>query len=294
MEAPPTPKIRNSCNKRRMQFDDGHLLATPPSFPDWLDCQSLQRSLKRMKVTTSYPGEIRLQRDIRHATESEGWQVEQGVKTWRAPALVQQHSHVALQPFMIVRQSAEEPLQINVLWDNWSIWLDMPKLFPHRPPRIRSVMDNTHSRVCPRLIFQEFPDQHHGDHAESLPSRVRNVEDEVNLSGWNPILRLHEILHLVLAAVHRHFRVTARNEPIAQSSLHNSFPKPKHSSLLLRTSTRPSSLLLIQKDQCLQQHNNALIDEKLEIFPPNRFDCGYERYQSSVRVSTTSSMMMQE
>jgi hypothetical protein len=85
MDAPLTPKIQN---KRRSSTDacsasGGSCI---PESSDTFDCQSLQRSLKKVRLTASItPGELRLQRDLRHAVLSRQWLVVQDECEWIIP-----------------------------------------------------------------------------------------------------------------------------------------------------------------------------------------------------------------
>jgi hypothetical protein len=95
MDAPLTPKIQN---KRRSSTDGcsassgsgGSGGACIPESSDnnndTFDCQSLQRCLKRVRLTASItPGELRLQRDLRHAVLSRQWLVVQDECEWIIP-----------------------------------------------------------------------------------------------------------------------------------------------------------------------------------------------------------------
>jgi len=77
-EAPDTPKIHNK--RRTVTLEAGGSVAEAAyssssetrSGGGAFDCQSLQRSLKRVRLTSS-PGELRLQRDLRHAVLHHHW-----------------------------------------------------------------------------------------------------------------------------------------------------------------------------------------------------------------------------
>lgn len=168
MNAPPTPKAHN-CKRRVLE----------PQQNDFLDCQSLQRSLKRMKVTSASPGELRLQRDLKHAVQHKGWQPLH--HAWNIPATSNSSG------VMRLSQSQEDPLQLVLeMSDGTAVWMTIPRLYPHRPPTI-------HTAHHKQMHLQAMPEDAEADRAAQNGVTV--------IQGWSPLLRLDETIQLVLPAL---------------------------------------------------------------------------------------------
>jgi ubiquitin-protein ligase len=258
MNPPLTPKIHN-CSKRRIQqssTDELHHLH------DFIDCQALQRSLKRMKVTSASPGELRLQRDLKHAMHSKGWLPVKkcGGNSWKVPYGCNYNEWIT------VRQSPEDPLQLLFLLDDWTVWLDVPRLYPHRPPAIRLHHDQHQSR----MLVQATP--------EDLEAQAAARNGTVVLQGWTPLSRLDEIIQLIVPVLQTH-----RTPPQERDN---------RDSMMMMDDNAVRSVHA-EADCATEMPRQRLLfpttDELSYLFPPNRFDLGYGRPPVDC-----NSMMMQE
>jgi hypothetical protein len=79
-DAPLTPKTHNkrrsvvSIATTTTSISDNTTTASNDDINNCFDCQSLQRSLKRVRLTSNItPGELRLERDLRHAVLNQKW-----------------------------------------------------------------------------------------------------------------------------------------------------------------------------------------------------------------------------
>ena len=234
MNAPPTPKTHNG--KRRV-------LATTSPQVDLLDCQSLQRSLKRMKVTSASPGELRLQRDLKHAILAQGWQPHHCHHSWK------------INNSLVLRQSVEDPLQLVLENNDTAIaWLDIPRLYPHRPPVVQTANKT-------RVVFQAAPDDTKA--LEAARNGAYLIRD------WTPLLRLHETIQLILPAL--------EHRPLHHVGMHED-----------EFSIRPRS-----EADCATEIAVVEMDDGSggdELFPPNRFNLGYSQYDDRAAIMTSTMM----
>jgi hypothetical protein len=192
-----------SCKRRYAQTMEDAKVAAAASSGDFdsssslfLDCQSLQHSLKRVRLSSS-PGELRLQRDLRHLVLSSRW-IPVDEDLW----CLQQASH-SQQPQPHCDDAAGAPrttatpcsnvqlqrlttatLKLTVVLPNTKIrntnnhhtnnhtnindnqvttlahvWLQIPRLYPHRPPVVTQI---TYSKgAIPSTDNAHHQDYHH-------------------------------------------------------------------------------------------------------------------------------------
>jgi len=165
-----TPKSSNShkrssedCRMQTGEADEGE------------EYISIERSLKRMRVTSASPGELRLQRDLQRATNQSGW-MQIGNSTWKAAIDY---------TWAFIRQSDAQPLDLYVEWGEWNFLLRIPKLYPHHPPVVAHLHQKGCAFRCNSIVFQAAP-----------RSEDASEQDSV-ISGWNPLLGLDESLILL-------------------------------------------------------------------------------------------------
>lgn len=136
-ESPATPK---RCNKR------------------YCDTDSLERSLKRVRLTSGCPGELRLQRDLRHAVLSHQWVPAHPQSLHHtgsaSPSLVTSPSEQAdcwtvrvpsADPSVSVTVTREDSMELvmTIRDENSStgvqLFLSFPRRYPHQPPMVRRI-----------------------------------------------------------------------------------------------------------------------------------------------------------
>lgn len=225
LEAPPTPKIANGKRKNNDEY-------------------CLQKSLKRMKVTSASPGELRLQRDFKHAVCCAGWvPVGTCYNAWKVPPS-------SNETWYTVKQCIEDPLHLVVRSSEWTVWLRIPRLYPHHPP-VLSRIEGSHPLDA---VFQAGP--------EDPQAEIARKRGAVIVRGWSPLMRLHEILSQLIVPL---------LESPEEQSISSSTPPLRHCYAEADCATESrehSQCSMLQDDQ---------MDDQIMLFPPNRFDLGYRR-----------------
>jgi hypothetical protein len=147
----------------------------------YLDCQSLQRSLKRVRLSSS-PGELCLQRDLRHLVCSEGWiPLQSSNNHYHDSASTSSSStstsrrltmdyddvycHVWQNPltgYTLERPVPSDPLRLYLNLTpsgrhQASVWMQIPRLYPHRPPVFGRLV-SAHSRIQ-HVVLGAGPDE---------------------------------------------------------------------------------------------------------------------------------------
>ena len=139
-----------------------------------LDCQSLQSSLKRVKLSCS-PGELRLQRDLKMLPQHE-WQQVSGVvvenngraasptnninATWVHAAtgarltLVDSLRLCLFLPKPSTTTTQNELQQPHHQHSQWRMMIQIPRMFPHRPPVLSRIEGNLSVQ---QVIIHEAP-----------------------------------------------------------------------------------------------------------------------------------------
>lgn len=264
---PGTPKIRNTGSTKRMERPLVHPIEEKP---DYLDCQSLQRSLKRMKVTTASPGELRLQRDLKHAVSVQGWCMI-GPHSWKL--------HTSNEPpqCLLLQQSREDPLQLNLFWEDWTVRIDVPRFYPHRPPSFQCYHPR-HSNPPPRVVLQACPED-----PDVIIAARRGF---LVIQGWSPLLRLDETIQLVLPAI-QDFVIDCEggeehddrndDDDLLVQMMSDSISHWNDSSVVY-SMPNDNNHEAPKEDSIHKKGNRAIIHHNPEfLFPPNRFDVGYGR-----------------
>ncbi len=160
-----------------------------------LDCQSLQSSLKRVRLSCS-PGELRLQRDLRFLP-SMGWQPEedQDSKDSSVPFLVDSNPKWYFQSHDVVAElQLLDPLRLMLSIQHPQrcsrLWIQIPRMYPHRPPVIPRVENMAMDQI---IIVDEPPGMPQGqDTASETPGPT------VIYQGWSPVRQLGDLLGFLL------------------------------------------------------------------------------------------------
>ena len=211
-----TPKTSNH-SKRRLSDSagsstDGHTMQLDRTeSAGSLDCQSLQRSLKRVRLSSS-PGELRLQLDLRHLVMSREW-VQTAEDVWYWPRTACRLEQCQVDPLRLILTLPQQYA---------TVWIQIPRMYPHRPPvvtRIGHGAGSPHPEIQAVQITMDTPSSildHHlaiedANHLSvlpfptSLPSTVTNLSTQhqqqqpqvLHFCQWTCILRLADILEFL-------------------------------------------------------------------------------------------------
>jgi len=190
------------CNKRN--FMDG-------------DFEQLQRSLKRVRLSSGggSPGELRLQRDLRHAVSSRQW-VHMDDDQWRVELPQQQQQSV------LVTVSREDSMELILNIHNQQqdrtnkntitkLHLSFPRRYPHQPPMVRRIeyqppavppanfsISSWHLRsitdrnLLQRILIPATPEE---------AAEIVAAPGTVVLRDWSPVQRLTDVCEWLVATV---------------------------------------------------------------------------------------------
>jgi ubiquitin-protein ligase len=181
-DAPLTPKIQNK--RRSLVIGEPISDTSTDDSPSSFDCQSLQRSLKRVRLTSTNttPGELRLERDLRHAVVNQlwrplatnEWQVVTPRNTIQTDCLDSHNGdseHIMDSPIserifsqcdvsVTVTRDEQDPMELILRVEeipdplsptsssSTTLHLHIPRLYPHRPPVVRR-MDHARPLATP-------------------------------------------------------------------------------------------------------------------------------------------------
>jgi hypothetical protein len=189
----------------------------------FLDCESLQHSLKRVRLSSS-PGELRLQRDLRHLVLSSRW-IPVDEDLWclqqSSPSQQQQQQHqphgddAAGAPRIVTPPCSNVQLQrlttatlkmtvilptkarnnndiknrnhIHTTTTLAHVWIQIPRLYPHRPPVVTQI---TYSEgAIPNTVDAPHANTHyldhgHGDHQHQHSPESVMLHPDVPTKEW--------------------------------------------------------------------------------------------------------------
>lgn len=211
-----TPKI---CNHSKRRHSDA--ASTSSSSPDMLldrtdstsslDCQSLQRSLKRVRLSSS-PGELRLQLDLRQLAQNKEW-VQTAEDVWHCPRTKCR-----------LEQCQADPLRLVFCLPSCSscscnasatrIWIQIPRMYPHRPPTVTQIQHAASSVSLPFSNIQAIRISTEGPirgaaapgsnanrngtgSLSTLTARLDATQTVLTLSPWTCVLRLTDIMEFL-------------------------------------------------------------------------------------------------
>ena len=238
-----------ACTEQQQQS-----LKRRPSSP--LDCQSLQSSLKRVRLSCS-PGELRLQRDLRSLREWD--QVSQ--ECWK---------HSSFEAYL----SLEDPLRLILHSHQARFWVQIPRMYPHRPPTIARVEGVAGIR---HIVVQDAP---HPSSCMPPPDCGTTL-----IYHWSPVMHLESLLDYLLQQSnphhHNHHQQTT-SIPTAEQA--RGFPSAKATT----PSGQNSSLLFSSfvEEHKMEDQNNTAAGRQHSYFSPNRFDIGYGKYKDLLTPTT--------
>lgn len=209
-----TPKI---CNHSKRRHSD--TASTSSSSPDMLldrtdstsslDCQSLQRSLKRVRLSSS-PGELRLQLDLRQLAQSKEW-VQTAEDVWYCPRNKCRLEQCQADPLRLVFFL---PTSSNCSRNASAtrIWIQIPRMYPHRPPTITQIQHAASSVSLPFSNIQAIRISTEGPMGAVAPpgtnkngtgnlctltARLDATQTVLTLSPWTCVLRLTDIMEFL-------------------------------------------------------------------------------------------------
>jgi hypothetical protein len=287
---------------------------------DWfMDCQ---RSLKRLKVTSlsGSPGELRLQRDFKHAVHCEGWIPRSG-GGWLIPYT---DDHAATNRsttgsptarsssfWLTLQQSPDDPLHLifELPLGLATLWLQVPRFYPHRPPEIRRIIQSSSSSLP-----QDTMAVHISSSPDDAAAAAANSATQVVVLGWSPVQRLDEILVLLVqlwqpswrpaAAARNTTTTTTTTTTVLSEQQQNQWKPPPPGDFFCPSSSSSSfgwnndqrqvvaassisrqkwseadCATELQKEQPPKHNQYTVVDDDTaplpEAFPPNRFNVGY-------------------
>jgi hypothetical protein len=239
-----------------------------------LDCHSLQTSLKRIRLSCS-SGELRLQRDLT-ALSHFGWQT---VEHETGDAYLPQWRMGRTTTLTLL-----DPLRLQFRVSTVSLWIQIPRMYPHRPPVIART-------DCSPVIFV-ITDSPLGLNDGMLQ---HNPEGSA-IMEWSPIRQIGDLLTFVLEHLSLNKSPEGRRTTICTSHSHFTpvAPFPSLSTTPLTSSTadsswqQPDDRYFIEEEHKLEHLTRPSRGTFQELLPPNRFDAGYGKYQdllgSSIRL----------
>jgi len=203
-----------------------------------LDCQSLQRSLKRVRLSSS-PGELRLQRDLRHLVVSCHWSALSET-VWQSPCRT-----------LFLEQPASDPLRLLLKVACYKVWIQIPRMYPHRPPLISRITNSPLS-----IVIAESPEQQ-----QSICTN--NTSNTAVYTEWSPVQRLSHVLNFIVDCL--------TNQKSIQDIGCSTQEADKATEKKLPT-------LLFVEEHKMEDADYHLTSSSDDLtFAPNRFDVGYER-----------------
>lgn len=141
-----------------------------------LDCQSLQRSLKRVRLSSS-PGELRLRLDLRHLVLGQDW-VQTAEDVWMGPGRSQiTTTAAAAATGCRLERSQVDPLRLILYLPHATVWIQIPRMYPHRPPTVTRLL---HGAGSPRPTIRTV----RISSADTPPSE--DDDDDINDNNNHP------------------------------------------------------------------------------------------------------------
>lgn len=264
----------NSFRGNRYSFGDTNSSSaslTSSSF----DCQSLQHSLKRVRLSSS-PGELRLQSDLRQLVLNGPWEQVQE-DTWSCPSLS-----------CSLERSSVDPLCLLFIFRNTAACaLQFPRMYPHQPP-ILSQMNvptsmgffgaNFHIPPLEMRTPMGAPynnNQHSRDGAINGPGECNIV------NGWLPTMQLSDVLDYVLKTMQLGMAFSPSTGMeldcmnLEQPSGEDDDDSTSDSNLDL---DNEEDITMMMAMTTAAGATTGEEDDRVSSFlPPNRFDVGYRR-----------------
>ena len=154
-----------------------------------LDCQSLQSSLKRVRLSCS-PGELRLQRDV-GSLSTMGWGELILNGSGNVDGVCWQHRGTGA----ILMQDDALRLKLRLPNNVGIMWIQIPRMYPHRPPVVSRLEGNLWFE---RITIQE---SHHVPahllRGQLSPSSLCGAT--VVYNQWSPIMHIGHLLDFLIS-----------------------------------------------------------------------------------------------
>lgn len=153
---------------------------------DWAELGSC---LKRVKISVSSPGEIRLSTDLNHLTHQCGWSKN---LYHRGNELLYCYHHPTRQ--VILTRDPVDLLRLKLVLyegeDECSFFMQFPKMYPHSAPEIYRLPSNQQKK---RKGYQQV-------------QTINDISDDklhnYQYNDWTPIRRLHDIIEWLILLPH--------------------------------------------------------------------------------------------
>ena len=218
-----------------------------------LDCQSLQSSLKRVRLSCS-PGELRLQRDLRSLI-TDGWSQPQD-QVWLLEGIAkleQVTQHDPLRLLLAIQQQQQQHHHHDRYHHPHGalLWIQIPRMYPHRPPVISRLESPTTN--IQRIVVTEAPPLGQ----DWLPPSTTTATTTASVSTvgsscgttivynqWSPVMRLGDLIQFLLQLfTHPSDIETMKSSPSNTFAGGNTsiFPAPSFSSASSSASTSTST-----------------------------------------------------
>ena len=219
----------SSSSSRTMTNEGGNDNST------MLDCSSLERSLKRVRLTSCRsPGELCMQRDLKHLLLSENgdnpWRiVRQGSKHGDGGGFGGEqegacHDSADLFERVVISDGTSSTflrllhvpptrlvLQVN---DSVEVEIKVPRHYPHRPPEVSNIVyfgQDGNKKIRTIVISGEYAPEPlvEEEGVENLSRATKSTmavscfkevnDTEVVLTNWSPVRRLSQVLDDIVA-----------------------------------------------------------------------------------------------
>ena len=220
-----------------------------------LDCHSLQSSLKRVRLNCS-PGELRLQRDLmtlppqvwNTTTTTTNNNNNNGSGCDGRRWILTADSNISL--------SLVDPLRLVLQFAGTGrIWIQIPRMYPHRPPVISRIENLWMERIVVHEIAPYSPstncnssstvtDYNNNDHHQENPknSLIRGTTTVV-FDRWSPVMHIGDLIDFCIKTVN--CRPTpSPSPPLLQSS---SSLNHHHQLFSATTSNTATTITIIHK-----------------------------------------------
>jgi ubiquitin-protein ligase len=263
-----------------------------------LDCQSLQSSLKRVRLSCS-PGELRLQRDLKSLVSSQGW--TQNEDCFYLPEIAK------LEPV-----SPHDPLRwVLRLHNHSTVWMQIPRMYPHRPPVILKVESSLPSSLSSssssttssnhriqRIVVTEAPPTNSNTMSAATAAANTNTTTTSRLQDpascgssttvvynqWSPVMRLGDLLQFVIVLLTNPTLATSAAAAGAASS--TSYHHHHRATALFsgcRSAPSPTHHhhhhhhAAFLEEHKMEEYQDKVAEGTVD-FAPNRFEAGYGKY----------------
>jgi hypothetical protein len=262
---------------------------------DWAELGSC---LKRVKISVSSPGEIRLSTDLNHLTHQCGWSkklYDRDNDRWYCYRHPTKHLILTRDPVDFLRLK----LVLYEGGDECCFFIQFPRMYPHSAPEIYRLSSNPQKKQTGSQQVQtieESSDEGHKMYHAQTDDLLHNYQ----YKDWTPIRRLHDIIEWLILLPH--FQCNAEDEimmdneyPIGQQIL----KYQQEGSLCTDGNVKNNDTVnsTVEEQQPKQQYqgysysNTSLEIEKTDLwlFNQSRFDVGFVPLLPPSSLSSTQS-----